>query len=241
MPSYREIRTSFQVHPRIEPVLVDHYAKFLSPLFTKVFLRLGTTPNQVTVLMMLSGILGGCLFALPGIWIKAAGIVFIHVWYVLDCSDGEVARITRRFSPFGKEIDYTAHIIDHPVFNLAFAITLLQTARHAAPVVLFVAILGISAELVLRNIMSFYIIRDLKIPASPSQPSEPSNLKSIFVHFVNAFTLYPNFALAFPLCHLIDHFMGTNLAFPYLCFHTGLSTLVAIRSTTTWVKRIVAA
>ena len=117
---YSTIRKEYQHHTLDGMVFVDPYATLLSPLVTNVCLRLKLIPNVVTLCMIGSGALGAVFFALPFLWAKILGTVLIHLWYVLDCSDGEVARITKRFSKFGTEIDYTAHVVNHPLFLAAF-------------------------------------------------------------------------------------------------------------------------
>jgi phosphatidylglycerophosphate synthase len=163
MASYKEIRRHYQPHDRWCPSLIDHYAYLISPLFTRIFVKAGIVPNTVTVLMIAAGVIGAILFAGPQLWLKVYGLLFLHLWYVLDCSDGEVARITGTFSKFGKEMDYTAHLVNHPLFNLAFASSLASLEPSNLRLILFVAILSISAELVLRHLLSLQGIYEVKM------------------------------------------------------------------------------
>ena len=142
MASYREIRRRYQPHDWWCPSLIDHYAYLISPLFTGIFVKAGIAPNSVTVLMIAAGMIGAILFAGPQLWLKVYGLLFLHLWYVLDCSDGEVARITGTFSKFGKEMDYTAHLVNHPLFNLAFASSLAALDRSNLRLIVFAAILS---------------------------------------------------------------------------------------------------
>ncbi len=67
-------------------VMVDSYAQLISPLLTRLFVKAGTTPSRVTVCMMIQW--GGrrcALFAVPQVFCKVLGLVFMHLWYVLDC------------------------------------------------------------------------------------------------------------------------------------------------------------
>lgn len=224
----------------MEPVLVDYYAKLISPVLTNILFKAGVAPNTVTVLMMLSGFLGAALFALPQIGIKAVGLLFIHAWYVLDCSDGEVARITRCFSSFGNEIDYTAHMVNHPLFNLAFAYSLVGMGRWNSRVLLFVAILSISAELVLRNLCLFHYLYDIKMGTNLAVMRENRGpFRKLASHAVGFFSIYPNFVLLFPLTYFADHYFGTSISFYYLFLQTAVSTLAAVRTSCKWVSVIV--
>src|SRR5207244_6926830 len=128
--------------------------------------------------------------------LKVLGLLFIHIWYVLDCSDGEVARIKNYFSKFGTEIDYTAHMVNHPIFNLAFIYSLIGMGRWNSRIVLFVAILSISAELVLRNLCTFHSIYDSKMSISiATKQSKKGSLRNMASRIVGFFSIYPNFVL----------------------------------------------
>jgi phosphatidylserine synthase len=188
--------------------------------------------------MMVAGMIGATLFAIPQIACKVCGLVFIHLWYVLDCSDGETARITKQFSKFGTEIDYTAHVVNHPLFNLAFAYSLVGMRRYNFQLVLFASILSISAELVLRNLIAFFHIYKLKMSQEISKNGDWL-FKRICIHLVNFFTVYPNFVLVFPLAYFVDYYSGTSFALYYLFIQTALSSLMAIWISYKWSRMIV--
>jgi len=222
----------------LEDIIVDHYAKLISPLFTRLFVRIGVTPNRVTILMMVSGVIGAVLFALPYIACRVFGLVFIHLWYVLDCSDGEIARITRRFSKFGTEIDYTAHIVNHPLFNLAFTCGLLSMRRYNPQLVLFASILSISAELVSRNLTAFYYMYKLKMSQEISE-NDDRLFRKACIHIVNLFAIYPNYVILFPLAYIADYLIGTSFAVCYFFLQTALASLLTIWASYKWVRIIV--
>ena len=235
--SYRIIRRDYQPHGGIEPIIVDHYAKLLSPFFTIVFVRLGVIPNIVTVLMMASGIVGAALFALPMTAAKVSGIIFIHLWYVLDCSDGEVARITRRFSKMGTEIDYTAHLVCHPLFNLAFAWNLISLHRYNTELVLFLAVIGISAELMLRNLIALRTLFEVKVGIS-GVPECVTGIIRLRRFIAQTFYTYPNFCLLVPILLLLDLHSGLSSALMYLLVQTSISALAAAWGYVIWIRRI---
>jgi phosphatidylglycerophosphate synthase len=236
---YRIIRRDFQHSDPLEVLLVDRYGMLLSPWFTRMFVRARIAPNRVTLLMMASGAAGAILFAFPQTALKAAGLLCIHLWLVLDCSDGEVARITRRFSTFGRELDYTAHVVCHPLFNLAFASSLVSMGRYNPMTIWMVAGLSISAEMVIRNILAFDCIYALKMQRAPTA-AKPRGLVTIMaIQITNIFSLYPNFAVIFPIVFLIDRYCGTPMAIFYLYLYTGVSTLLALRMMFKWIRSIV--
>lgn len=235
---YKEIRNEYQNHNYLQMVFVDVYASKLSPIFTKIFLKFNVIPNYVTILMIISGIVGAFLFAIPNIIFKVIGILFIHLWYILDCSDGEVARITKKFSKFGKEIDLTAHVINHPLFNLAFSISILNENRYNSSFILILFMIYISTDLIVRNSFAFDIIFMLKTNNNETKPNTNSLLKKIIVYIFNALTQYPNFALIFPIIYLIDWRLKSSLCLAYLIVATVLNVLFVSRSCFNWVKKI---
>ncbi len=86
------------------------YARSLSPLLTWVSLRIGFSPNQLTYLMILAGIGAGFAFGLmPGLTGAIVGAVLVQLYLILDCTDGEVARITGRTSITGVYLDRLGH------------------------------------------------------------------------------------------------------------------------------------
>jgi phosphatidylglycerophosphate synthase len=86
------------------------YMRDVSPYFTWLFLRLGFSANQLTYLMLISGIAAGVVAAL---WSGLAGAivtaVVVQLYLLLDCSDGEVARFTRQTSITGVYLDRLGH------------------------------------------------------------------------------------------------------------------------------------
>jgi phosphatidylserine synthase len=239
--TYRDIREKFQNRKALDLVPVDFYVMTLSPIFTKIFLKLGLTPNEVTICMILSGLIGGVLFLVPNIFIKMIGIIFIHLWYIFDCSDGEVARITRRFSKFGKEIDFTAHIVNHPIYNIAFALSLISLNRYNPLLIVFTFMLLASLDLMGRNILSFHTIFDLKIPSeSGTAYSNASKgiIRRLIIAAAHFFDAYPNFALIFPITFVIDYYFATNISYYYLLINTaGLFAIISML-TFKWIRQI---
>lgn len=58
---YLQIRREYQHHEYLDMVFVDPYAQLISPLLTKLCLRLGLIPNAVTVCMIVFGLIGAGL------------------------------------------------------------------------------------------------------------------------------------------------------------------------------------
>ena len=102
--------------------LVDRYVnRKCSGLLTRGFLRLGWSPNTITLLSMFIGLLAAMLF-IPGVWgLAILGAFILQLSVIVDCCDGEVARLTFSESKFGKELDIWADNVVHIVLFAAIA------------------------------------------------------------------------------------------------------------------------
>lgn len=87
------------------------YMRDLSPYVTWVFVRAGVTPNSVTALMVVCGVLAGVVLAFGGLWSAIVAALLIQIYLLLDCSDGEVARFTGRTSVAGVYLDRIGHYL----------------------------------------------------------------------------------------------------------------------------------
>lgn len=199
---YKDIR-KFQNHNYLDMVFIDPYAMLISPLFTKLFLKFRIIPNDVTILMILSGILGAIVFSINNIFVKIIGILFIHIWYILDCSDGEVARITKKFSMFGTEIDYLAHVVNHPLFCFSFMISLYSVYNNIIIIILFMILATLN--LINRNIILFVYIFNIKNKSCNEKIfPKKSYFKKIVIYIIAIFINFPNFAIIFPIIFLVS-------------------------------------
>jgi phosphatidylglycerophosphate synthase len=115
-PSLAEVRAKGQPPEVLARLNDEHwfgrlYMRRLSPYATMAFARLGWSPNTVTACFIISGVAAGVLAAVPGLP-AAIGVALLTQLYLLfDCSDGELARLTGRFSPAGVYLDRIGHYI----------------------------------------------------------------------------------------------------------------------------------
>ena len=73
----------------------------ISSLLVKTFL----TPNQITILGLFIGLASGILFAQGNYWNTLIGGVLLSITAILDCCDGDVARLKFMESDFGENLD----------------------------------------------------------------------------------------------------------------------------------------
>jgi phosphatidylglycerophosphate synthase len=116
LPSTAELRAVCQPDLVLGRRNAEHWAgllymRRLSIHATKVFLRLGWSPNAITGGMIVTGLLGAACLLIPGIWGAVACALLIQLYLLLDCSDGEVARWTKRTSVTGVYLDRLGHYV----------------------------------------------------------------------------------------------------------------------------------
>ncbi len=72
---------------------------------TWLFLRLGLSANQITLLSIIVGLVGCVYFSFGGRDNFIIGAIFINVWAILDCVDGNMARLLNSSNKYGWFLD----------------------------------------------------------------------------------------------------------------------------------------
>ncbi|MFF3582374.1 CDP-alcohol phosphatidyltransferase family protein [Streptomyces mirabilis] len=81
------------------------YMRSLSLRVTRLMLSTRVSPNQITTVMVFAGVLSGVALVVPGLGGAVLSVLFMQLYLLLDCVDGEVARWRRQFSPLGVYLD----------------------------------------------------------------------------------------------------------------------------------------
>jgi phosphatidylglycerophosphate synthase len=82
-------------------------ARPLAAVLVVPLARTGITPNQVTFATLPVFLAGAALLALlPGWGALVGGAAIIELSYVLDCADGQLARLKNTSSPVGAHLDF---------------------------------------------------------------------------------------------------------------------------------------
>jgi hypothetical protein len=77
----------------------------ISKILTALAVKIGATPNQVTIASFAIGLYAAYLFALGDTWSLIVGAILLQVSIIVDCVDGEIARYNRKFSELGAWLD----------------------------------------------------------------------------------------------------------------------------------------
>src|SRR3954451_21903310 len=126
-PSIAELRAVAQPARIFERNSGEHWAGRLyvrrySPYLTRLLLPTRVTPNAVTWAMVVVGVLAAAVLTVPGLWAAIAAVALIQLQILLDCTDGELARWRRQFSPAGIYLDRFAHYFTETLLPIALGI-----------------------------------------------------------------------------------------------------------------------
>jgi hypothetical protein len=80
------------------------------------------TPNQLTYLMVVVGVLGGAALLIPGLPGAILAVVLFQIYLLLDCVDGEVARWRKQTSITGVYLDRIGHYLCEAALLVGFGV-----------------------------------------------------------------------------------------------------------------------
>lgn len=87
------------------------WARRASPYVTRRMIAMPFSANQITAMMIVVGLGGAAVLALPGLTGALICVVLIELYLLLDCVDGEVARWRQTTSIKGKYLDRIGHYV----------------------------------------------------------------------------------------------------------------------------------
>jgi len=127
----------------------------VSRWFTRVFLALRLSPNAVTILSTLVGLMAAAGFGLGSYQAGIAAALLFQLAAVIDCCDGEVARLTFTETPFGAWLDIAMDNVVHMAIfgGIAIGAFLQATGSEQAWVPL-----ALGAAAILGNALSFTLV-----------------------------------------------------------------------------------
>lgn len=80
------------------------------------------TPNQLTYLMVVAGVLAGAALLIPGLTGALLGAILIQLYLLLDCVDGEIARWRGQTSITGVYLDRIGHYLSEAALLVGFGL-----------------------------------------------------------------------------------------------------------------------
>lgn len=178
------------------PNEIDPYAKyFIRPIsiwFTWIFVRTPLSANHITIIQEIFGIIGAVLF-IYGKFVL--GSIFLQLGFIMDNSDGEVARWKNQQSERGKFLDLIGHMIIIPFYFFGLGLGLyFQQGK------IITLIMGFFAGLFSLKLEKFITNKD-------------GNLELARHGFFKSLFRYPDSMNVITIIAIIDWFFKSNLLF----------------------------
>lgn len=155
METIKELRAMLQqekIAPKGWSRPLGYYAlqRWPSIYLTRLLLPLGITPNQVTLLGFVIGLLG-CVFIFQFAWYyKLIGIGLLYLNILLDKVDGEIARYKKIYSLKGIYLDYTNHLIIPPLAILSLTFGMAPISPFYPIILIIFGVIAAFAMIMLR-------------------------------------------------------------------------------------------
>lgn len=128
-----------------------YFNRPLGRFLSKALIHTPVTPNQVTVVSALVGLVSAYYFAQGNYQAGIVGAILLQLSALIDCVDGDIARVVFKESPIGKWLDLGLDQVVHVAVFATIAVGL-----HRAAVDAPVMALGISA--VAGAVISFPVV-----------------------------------------------------------------------------------
>lgn len=132
---------------RIVEEFTDYYLyRRVGYLLVKLLIKTAITPNQVTLFGFVLGSIGCTLLATKqSLFFHPLfdGVLFILFYMILDCTDGQLARLKKMSSPFGKLLDDSLDIVIGVALCIITIVYFSSSFGSAVPIVLAAGITGL--------------------------------------------------------------------------------------------------
>lgn len=175
----------------IEPAASLWTYRYASVFLTWVLIRTPASPNQITTFGIVISLAGCVLLAHSNSWVGLLGCFLLHLGYLLDCCDGEVARYKSLSSQGGTYLDKSFHALVLPMLFLCSGVYYCYQMDAYGYIVLG-AVAGYSAhgiaqrlalDMVLPLIEAGFAIETVKARLSQSKTGNVRWLSPIIRHF----------------------------------------------------------
>src|SRR5213594_215478 len=198
----------------LEGFVDRHFNRRCSRWITRWLVRTPLTPNGVTVLATAVGVLASVAFGVGGYAAGVIGALLFQLSTILDCCDGEVARLKFMESAFGEQLDV---VLDNVVHIALYAgIAWASYEDNWGPVAL---LLGGFA--MLGNVAAFLVVQQATRMRKGLDPERRRYVESLLNSLVSRD--FSVLILAFALVGHVDWFLplaaiGSNIFWPVLAW-----------------------
>lgn len=189
--AFKQITDSYTVDKKAASTIwAKLVTRRISYLTTYILINLGFTANAVSVIAMLVAVVG-CVLLSIGAKYSIAGVIFINFWHVLDCTDGNIARVKREANYMGEFIDAMSGYIVCSFVFLSLGLAAYHSTTLFEKSYIFIIIGGISsiAEILTRLIHQRYTVAAYRyaVANNESLPNIKSDNSTVKLSYLSLF------------------------------------------------------
>lgn len=130
---------------------VQYVARNISYPFTFLFINMGFSAWDVSVLSIIVAFLACFAFCINSELARWIGVILIHFWMICDCVDGNIARVKKTTGPMGEFIDAQSGYIISAFCYFGLGVAAYFTTKYIDHAVLFLALGSVSS---ITNVLS---------------------------------------------------------------------------------------
>jgi hypothetical protein len=158
---YSEYKSSLKMTEAEEVVDLIFYRP-LAFLLVKSIYHTRITPDHLTLAAIAMGLAGGCFFAFGLYFSCTIGALFYLMFNILDCSDGQLARLKKTGTSFGRLLDGVADYFAGIAIYTGIAIGYSQKGDQPLLMLILLSLSGIST-IIQETLVDYYRTRFLDI------------------------------------------------------------------------------
>ena len=237
MYSFKDIKEKIKKDRNPSHDIVFYFGTKFSIYFSWLFINLGLSPNFITGVFFLIGLIGALMILTSIPYNPLIIIVSYILWrlhMIIDLCDGEVARYTQSFSINGAYWDFMIHSILYPLYFINICIV--QFYRFDQIIYLFIGIFGsliVSLMFAVKNNYFRAMFANNYSLSEYKEKTKNKNIKSLknrfFVYFSDLFG-FEGFLILFCVIQFLDaifikYFL---LSYTFLFFGIAISKLILL-------------
>jgi phosphatidylglycerophosphate synthase len=185
------------------PIIDRYIIRKISGFITGFLVRTPVTPNQVTVISLIYGLIAAVIFSFGGhTHTITAGLIFF-LCIVFDQCDGEVARIKNMETEFGRSFDIIVDSIVSAAIVAGITFALYKASGSGFHIIIgLLAIIGISISIFLAT----YLGKENKTDTGTQEMLDKLNNKDFFYIIMLASVIFNQM-----IWFLLIMAVGTNI------------------------------
>ncbi|TKG96957.1 CDP-alcohol phosphatidyltransferase family protein [Puteibacter caeruleilacunae] len=153
MSIFKQYKASLKL-AAVEELVDLFFYRPLAFLFIKSIYRTTITPNQITMIGVLFGVAGGVILSMGNTDLFVYAALLFVIFNVLDCSDGQLARLKGNGTPLGRILD---GIADYIVSASAYIGLGIGVANHSNnPLLMWGMIIAAAASNIIHAVLVDY-------------------------------------------------------------------------------------